>query len=160
MHPSVMRFVERQVAEHNLASVRTLECGSLNVNGSARGLFTGEYVGTDMRAGPGVDVVCNAHELSYPGEFGLALSTEMLEHDDAPWLSLAAMRGCVWEPGHLILTARGYDERGCFPLHGYPSDLWRFSVDGVQAILRHAGWKPLLVEVDPEAPGVFAYATT
>ena len=162
MHPSVMWFVEREVSRHQLADLDVLEVGALNVNGTVRGLFDGAFLGVDMRAGPGVDKLLNAHDLCAAGDgiFDVVVSTEMLEHDDAPWLSLASMRRCVHSDGHLLLTARGYDERGCFPLHGYPDDLWRFSVNGLAALLAHTGWKALTVEADPEAPGVFAHATT
>lgn len=160
MHPSVMWFVEREVSRHQLADLDVLEVGALNVNGTVRGLFTGPYLGTDMRPGAGVDHVCDAHDLGFGADFDLIISTEMLEHDSAPWLSLARMRMCVREGGHLLLTARGYDERGCFPVHAYPDDLWRFSVEGIRALLAQTGWTAVTVETDPEAPGVFAHATT
>jgi SAM-dependent methyltransferase len=159
-----MRFVEQVVADLGLASMDVLEVGSLNVNGSVRRFFSGgTYVGVDMREGPDVDVVLNAHDLvrhfAYEKKFAVVVSTEMLEHDDAPWISVAQMREVAAIGGFLILTARGYDERGCFPLHSYPDDLWRFSVQGVRVMLERAGWNVVRVEQDPEAPGVFAVAT-
>jgi SAM-dependent methyltransferase len=163
MHQSVMRFVEQVVADLDLASKDVLEVGSLNVNGSVRRFFSGgSYVGVDMREGPDVDLVLNAHAL-YPHfaseSFDVVVSTEMLEHDDAPWISVLHMRDVIRSGGVLILTARGYDERGCFPLHSYPDDLWRFSVEGVRVMLERARWNVVRAEQDPEAPGVFAVAT-
>jgi SAM-dependent methyltransferase len=155
-----MHWVREQVEAYGLSDKRTLEVGSLNVNGSVREFFTGEYIGTDMREGPGVDLVVNAHDLCFAdGDgFEVIVSTEMLEHDDAPWESLAAMRSVATPGAHLFLTCRGYDERGCFPLHDFPSDLWRFSCEGVYALLERTGWTVMAVYKDPEFPGVFAHA--
>jgi hypothetical protein len=168
MHSSVMSWMSNQVTSLGVAQHRTLEVGSLDVNGSVRGCFNGSYVGTDMRDGRGVDVVLNAHDLS-AGPSGIHLDlgsepfdvivcTEMLEHDDQPWTSLCEMREVAQDNAVLLLTARGYDSRGCFPLHGYPEDLWRFSTSGMTALLNYAGWTPQLVIADPEEPGVFALA--
>jgi hypothetical protein len=42
---------------------RTLEIGSLNINGTVRNAFTSsEYVGVDVGSGPGVDIVMSGHE--------------------------------------------------------------------------------------------------
>lgn len=159
MHPSAREFVAHTVDTWDLRDASVLEVGSLDVNGTVRDLFTGDYVGTDMRPGAGVDVVCDAHDLSYRDEFGVIVCTEMLEHDSQPWVSLAKMHQAARKGAHLILTCRGYDERGCFPLHDYPSDLWRFSVEGIEHLLKYTGWTKVTVEPDPEAPGVFAHST-
>lgn len=159
MHGSVMEWAASQVAEHDLDSRSVLDVGSLDVNGSLRELFCGPYLGVDMRPGPGVDRVLNAHELAELGRrFDVVVCTEMLEHDDAPWLSVEAMRQMVWPGDVLLLTARGFDERGCFPVHGYPQDHWRFSITGLSCLLARCGWRPLRVIPDPEEPGVFALA--
>jgi SAM-dependent methyltransferase len=162
MHRSVMDWVAAQVKRLGVAGRDTLEVGALDVNGSVRRLFTGAYVGVDMRDGPGVDIVCNAHDLKdeffeHPG-FGVVVCTEMLEHDDRPWESVQQMHAVALRSGLLIITARGYDRRGCFPLHDYPEDLWRYSVPGLRALLQSAGWKVETAIADPEAPGVFAVA--
>jgi SAM-dependent methyltransferase len=159
MHPSVMRWTARQVEARGLERMSVLEVGSLDVNGSVRSLFHGDYIGVDMRPGVGVDRLVNAHDLGTLDErFDLVVSTEMLEHDDAPWISVAAMRAVCRDGGWLLLTCRGYDERGCFPEHDFPGDHWRFSVSGVRALLERCGWRPVLVEGDPECPGVLALA--
>jgi SAM-dependent methyltransferase len=65
--------------------LRVLEIGSGDVNGSCRGLFpaAAEYVGCDVAAGPGVDVVCAAEDLRFPdASFDVVFSTETLEHDE------------------------------------------------------------------------------
>jgi SAM-dependent methyltransferase len=155
MHASVMRWVADQVAAYELADRRTLECGSLDVNGSVRPLFTGDYLGIDMRDGPGVDFVCSAAELPVPdGSFEVVVATEMLEHDPAFWRSIPEMARVLAPDGFLLVTARGIG----FPLHEFPADYWRFTEAGVELLLRFAGLRPLKVVPDPEQPGVFALA--
>jgi hypothetical protein len=163
VHRSVYEWVASQVAVHDLRSRPVLEVGSLNVNGSVRGLFSGPYTGTDMRAGPGVDRVVNAHELaSYALSEapGVVLCLEMLEHDDQPWVSVGQMHDVAGVDGWLLASARGYDTRGCFPVHDFPQDYWRFSVPGMRSLLEWAGWRDVQVSSDPDplSPGVFAVA--
>jgi Methyltransferase domain len=63
------------------AGKRVLDVGSYEVNGSNRPLFTDcDYVGIDFRPGPGVDVVCKAHEFRAE-PFDTIICTELLEHD-------------------------------------------------------------------------------
>ena len=161
MHASAMAFACSALTAEDVAGKNVLEAGALNVNGSVRphvmSLRPASYVATDMRAGPGVDVVMDAAEL--PGELGQAhvvISTEMLEHA-ADWRG--AMRGlisAVTEDGILVLTTRSQG----FPLHGYPDDHWRFSVEAMGAILKGAGLDVERLESDPLPghPGVFAKA--
>ena len=104
-----------------------LECGSYNVNGSVRDLFTArEYVGLDWRPGPGVDVVSLVHEYQPGRMFDTVISTEMLEHD--PHWQRASIAGVLIElvkgrtpfglGGTLIITCaapgRGEHEFGLF----------------------------------------------
>jgi SAM-dependent methyltransferase len=157
MHASVMQWAAAKVAQHDLAECSTLEVGSLNVNGSVRPLFTGAYVGVDMRPGPGVDKVANAADLPFDDvTFEVVVSTEMLEHDATFWLSVPEMARVLAPGGHLLLTTRGIG----FPLHEYPHDLWRFTTDAIRLLLGSAGLDAVEVvpDPDPASPGVLAVA--
>lgn len=154
MHASVLQWVEEQVTAYGLADEDTLEVGSLNVNGSVRPLFTGRYIGVDMRDGAGVDVVAAAAALPFPNhEFDVVVSTEMLEHDPSPWWSLAEMGRVLRHRGHLILTARGNG----FGEHMEPSDYWRFMPQSRDILLDMAECDPVEMALDPEVPGIFVH---
>jgi hypothetical protein len=162
MHQSVMQFVQRVVMQYDLQYASVIEVGSRNVNGSARKLFSkNRYVGIDIVDGNDVDFVSDAHDMGrwYGDCFDVGLCLEMLEHDDAPWLTMYEMAECVDADGYLILTCRGFDERGCFDLHDFPGDHYRFSVSGVRRLLELTGWHPIHIGQDPEHPGVFAVAS-
>lgn len=85
-HPEQLGFFAT-VASRNPTVVskgRIIEIGSYDVNGSVRRIFEGsaDYVGVDLDAGPGVDVVSYGHEVSYgDGDFDVAISGECFEHD-------------------------------------------------------------------------------
>jgi SAM-dependent methyltransferase len=153
MHRSVMTWVASEVVQHGLAGT-TLEVGSLDVNGSVRGLFGDDYTGVDFRDGAGVDRVMDAHALDFPdASFDTVISTEMLEHDSAFWLSLAEMGRVLKAGGDLILTTRGNG----FPRHSHPHDYWRFMADSAGLILDLARSEQVCVRPDPRHPGVFIH---
>lgn len=159
MHNSVQQWVGLVVGTLGISNQSVLEVGSYDVNGSVRHLFTGDYWGVDPEIGPGVDEVGDGENLrqlddSYP----VVVSTEVLEHVERPWRIVGEMARVCAPGGHVILTARGYDERGCFPVHEYPRDYWRYSVGSFRVLLEDAGLEVLQVTADPEAPGVFGLA--
>jgi SAM-dependent methyltransferase len=152
-------FVSRWVDDHDLSYRSHLDVGSFDVNGSCRGFFNGVSVGVDMRAGPNVDQVANSHALPFADwSFAVVTCTELLEHDDVPWQTVAEIHRVLQPGGVALVTARGYDERGCFPVHDYPDDLWRFSVNGMIALL-HTRFDTVVAGRDPECPGVLAVAS-
>lgn len=160
MHDSVMKWVAEQVEKYDLAQRSVLDIGSYDVNGSTKPLFDGvAWLGVDSRNGPNVDVVAWADDLPFADEaFEVVTCTEMLEHDPRPWKSIPEMARVLQSGGYLLLTCRGFDERGAFPLHTYPDDIWRFTGLAVTILLSSADLRVQLVTQDPEAPGVFAVA--
>ena len=107
-----------------------IEVGSLDVNGKVSDLFP-EYVGLDMRAGPNVTSVANAHDIPYwSNVFDVVLCLEMLEHDTDPFQTIKELRRVLRKGGTLVLTACGISH----PLHSYPSDYWRFTTDAFRLL--------------------------
>jgi SAM-dependent methyltransferase len=156
VHESVRSHVAAIVAVAGLRSASVLEVGSLNVNGGVRDLFTGEYVGIDRKAGPGVDRVMDAHALGFPdASFDVVVCCEMVEHDDAFWLSLAEIARVLRPGGRLILTTRGNG----FPEHSHPNDYWRFMPESVPVLAALAGCEPTAVLADPQEPGFILFGT-
>jgi hypothetical protein len=80
--------------------------GSCNVNGSLRENVKNpaEYVGVDWRPGPGVDVVCFAHDMDFDRGFDAVISSSMLEHDRHWERSISKMVEYVSYNGVLILS--------------------------------------------------------
>lgn len=96
-------------------NTRVVDFGSLDLNGNNRYLFDRpkEYIGIDIGPGPNVDIVCRAHE--YAGEgFDVAISSEMLEHDEYWEKSIQSMINCV-KPGGIVVFSCATTGR---PEHG------------------------------------------
>src|SRR3990167_9971812 len=85
MHENNKKWLEdvkKKFPEH-FKDVKVLELGSLNVNGSCREYFDKcKYIGVDVVAGNGVDIVIHAkNTLFWPEYFDTLVSLSMLEHD-------------------------------------------------------------------------------
>jgi SAM-dependent methyltransferase len=154
-----MAWLAATVAREQLAGAVTLEVGSYDVNGSARPFFHGRYIGLDMRNGPGVDVLGVADALPFKaGTFEVVVCTEVLEHDRRPWRTMVQAARVLRSGGLFLCSARGYDERGCFPIHEYPGDLWRFSLEGARVLAGDAGLSVVELIADPQVCGFFLLA--
>ena len=109
---------------------KCLDCGSFNVNGCVRHLFT-DYTGLDMRPGPNVDVVAQANAIPFANDtFDVVTCLEMLEHDKDPFGSVKEMRRVLRPGGVLVITVPGLGH----PRHDYPSDYWRMTGDGLRVL--------------------------
>lgn len=92
--------------------------------GDLRPLFAGrEYVGCDMRAGPGVDRVEDLACLTLPDEsVETIVCVETLEHCFHVERAVAEMLR-VLRPGGLLLISTPFQ----FHIHSYPDDYWRLT---------------------------------
>jgi SAM-dependent methyltransferase len=126
-----------QLLHEPVAGKRVLEVGSQDVNGSIRpfvkALGPGEYIGADIVAGMGVDVLCNSSELINrfgKESFDLVISTSLIEH---VWDWKGAVHNIkgVCKPGGLILlTTCAFG----FQYHGHPYDFWRYELEDLKEI--------------------------
>jgi len=156
MNKACVDFVVRSLAVDDVHGRTVLEVGSRNVNGSLRsyveGLGPASYLGVDVIAGPGVDVICPVDRLVDrfgPDSYDLVFSTEMLEHV-RDWRAALVNLKTVTKPGGILLfTTRS---RG-FGFHGYPFDFWRYELSDVTALF--ADFETLALDPDLSEPGVF-----
>jgi hypothetical protein len=95
-----------------------------------------DVVGIDMLEGPGVDVVADLEEPQAIGAFSHIECMSVLEHSKRPWL-LAANLQTMLEVGGTIYVAVPFIWR----FHGYPSDFWRFTFQGIGALFPDIEWK-------------------
>lgn len=103
-----------------------------------RVLFPGlEYVGCDIRPGPGVDRIEDAQRLTFPdASFGTVILLETLEHLPRPKRAIMEARRVLRGDGLLLLSVP-FNYR----LHGFPSDYWRFTASGIYQMLGDFPWK-------------------
>ena len=98
-----------------------------------RPLFPGmQYVGADMREGPGVDRILNLHDVALPDETaGTVLCLDTLEHVEYPHKAVQEIHRILNPEGIVVLTSV-MD----FPIHDYPYDYWRFTPEAFRSLLK------------------------
>jgi SAM-dependent methyltransferase len=103
--------------------------------------------GVDLEAGPGVDIVADLEEPVALGLFAHIDCVSVLEHSRRPWL-LAANLERLLQPGGTLFVEAPFVWR----IHSYPSDYWRFTVEGVRLLFPHIVWDRLeLIHGGPQA---------
>ena len=115
------------------------EFGSLQVPGQERfadlrPFFQDkEYIGADIREGPGVDVILDLHDIGLPAEsVGTVLILDTLEHVEFPRKSIQNLHEILKPHGILIMSSVMN-----FPIHDYPHDYWRFTPQGFKSLMNH-----------------------
>jgi SAM-dependent methyltransferase len=146
-------FQRRYVSDSLRRTARLLDVGSMEVQtrqqllglpASFRPLWPGvqQYLGVDLAAGPGVDLVlADPYQYQLPAdEFDIVISGSTLEHMERPWLAVREMAR-VLKPGGLlcIITSARWKE------HRYPLDCYRFYPDGLRFLIKDAGLADLEV---------------
>jgi hypothetical protein len=108
-----------------------------------RDLAKGQWTGTDMQPGHGVDVVADMHQPpeAWKGRFSGVLCSEVLEHVQRPWVALPKMRELLQPGGWMIVTTLT-----SFPIHGFPDDYYRYTPSGLRVLLEDAGFKNIHTE--------------
>jgi len=97
----------------------------------------GDYVGIDMSEGKGVDHVL---DLTLPIEeidkvlgekrFGTIICLSVLEHCDNPFKMCENISKLLKQGGRVYISAPF-----AWMFHGYPSDYWRFTHEGIKKLL-------------------------
>lgn len=137
MRPSINQFVGITARRLTIAEP-IYEFGAYQVTGQEhiadlRPYFPGkEYIGSDMREGPGVDVILNLHSLDLPdASVGTALMLDTLEHVEYPRRAMDEVYR-VLKPGGLVVMSSVMK----FHIHDYPDDYWRFTPEAFRSLLK------------------------
>jgi len=89
----------------------------------------------DLVPGPTIDVCANAERLPFlDGVFDVVVSQEVLEHVRNPFLAMREMQR-VLKPEGLIYCQLPF----VIGYHPGPSDFWRFTREGIRALIDQAG---------------------
>lgn len=104
----------------------------------------GDYIGVDLHSGPGVDI---AIDMAGPPEeivarlgqrrFGTIFCLSVLEHCRQPF-AMAENLTRLLEPGGSLCLSVPF----AWKFHGYPSDYWRFTHEGVKALFPQLRFDP------------------
>lgn len=139
--------VARAVAETFDLPAPILEVGSFQVRGQEeiadlRGLFAGkQYIGLDVRAGPGVDLIADVESLPQAdASIGTVIAMNTFEHVPRFWRGFEEVRRVLRSDGALLVSCPFY-----FHIHDHPNDYWRFTPQSLELLLdgyptRIIGW--------------------
>ena len=108
-----------------------------------RDLAKGNWIGCDMQAGNGVDVVADIHNppKEWLGKFSGILCSEVMEHIARPHIALPKIKELLQPNGFIIITTLF-----AFPEHGFPDDYFRYSRSGLKLLLEDAGFVDIEIE--------------
>jgi SAM-dependent methyltransferase len=134
--PNQLFFVEntRQQYQGPFLEVGSHDYGNTQ---NIRDLFTGEeYVGADMNPGPGVDICIDLtkdfaeiNDEVKGKRFGTIFCLSVMEHVDQPFKMAENLTALLAPGGKLCLSVPF-----AWKFHGYPSDYWRFTHEGVKKL--------------------------
>jgi len=153
MRDNVRHFVQLLMEVLDLPEP-VIEIGSLQIEGQEalgemRPFFTGRaYLGCDMRPGPGVECLADAHRLPFrDGSAGTVLLLDTLEHVLSPAVAVQEACRAAKEGGVVVLVSVMN-----FPIHSYPSDYWRFTPAVFDYLLQPLRPRFVLSQGDAEFP--------
>lgn len=140
MHASSMENMQRCIDWYMPPEVRAvIDLGASDVNGSYRSLMPNgtHYIGLDLEAGPGVDLVmADPYHIPFAdASVDLVLSGQMLEHCAHFWRVFSEIARVLRPDGLAFVIAPSGG-----PIHRYPVDCYRFYPDSFQAL---ADWSNL-----------------
>lgn len=137
MRQNIKDFAEI-CAKHLPVQGPVYEFGALQVPGqegfaNLRPMFSNvEYVGVDMREGPGVDKVLNLHDIDLPDDsVGAVVCLDTLEHVEYPRKALDEILRILKPGGMVIMTSVMK-----FPIHDFPYDYWRYTPEAFRSLLQ------------------------
>ena len=122
-----------------MPSARVLEIGSRARSGTTYRHFLPphvEYVGVDVKEGPNVDLVADAHDLAAAlgdQRFDAVFSISVFEHLAMPWKAALSINR-VLHVGGLVFIGTHQS----FPVHDQPWDFWRFSDEAWKCLFNRA----------------------
>jgi SAM-dependent methyltransferase len=132
-----LRGVTRAVIDTFDLPAPVVEIGSFQVQEQEdlidlRGLFPNkDFVGVDMRPGPGVDIVADVEKLPFPtASVGTVIALNTFEHVRKFWLGFEEIHRVLRPDGALFVMMPFSWE-----IHNHPNDYWRFTPEALHVLL-------------------------
>lgn len=155
MHPTSLNkmkaFVEEYLNEYKEQELKILDIGSQAIAGnpSYRVFFNNPnwiYLGLDLEKGENVDIVVKdpyRWDEVEDCSVDVVISGQAFEHIEFPWLTIKEIFRILKDKGIacIIAPSSGWE-------HRYPVDCWRIFPDGMKALAKWGGFRPVEVFTD------------
>jgi SAM-dependent methyltransferase len=100
------------------------------------------FVGTDFEQGKDVDFLADVHNLSmeldrqdtFPKKYDIILAPSVFEHFYNPFKAMEEISKSLKNGGLVFVSTHN-----CYPIHAYPHDYWRFTIESLQYLVEQAG---------------------
>jgi SAM-dependent methyltransferase len=138
-YQNMKNFVEKYLSMYKDKSLKILEVGSQDVNGTYRPLLNQKnwsYTGLDICEGPNVDIVVEDiynWKRIHSNSYDVIISGQAFEHIEYFWLTMNEIARVLKPKGLCCIIAPSSG-----PEHKYPIDCWRFFPDGLEACAKYA----------------------
>jgi SAM-dependent methyltransferase len=146
MHPTSMNTMQDFIEEYGLHDAKVVDVGSLNLNGTYRGLFAEgvNYIGVDLIPGDNVDIIVDSPEWFAIKDVDVVICGQTIEHcEDIPKLMDSMFR--VLKTGGLLCVIA--------PSGGPPHNPPWFGVFGIPRmteLVEGAGFEVIRCDINPE----------
>jgi len=141
MHQNSMNLMQEFVDKYNVKSGTVLDIGSMDLNGSYKGLFPEDlvkYIGVDIAEGKNVDIIMDSPEWKKIKDADCAICGQTLEHvANIPKLMDSLFEAL--KPGGLLCMIAP----SAGPPHDYPIWVGHFSDEYMADIVKKAGFEVL-----------------
>ena len=139
---NMKKVYDRYIRDHaafNKNTVKVIDIGGSNINGSYRDIFDSpkyQYKAVDVTKGKGVDIVLrNPYQLPFKNNsVDIMISGQAFEHIEFFWLTFKEMMRCLREDGICAVIAPSSG-----PVHRFPVDCYRFYPDAMTALSNWGG---------------------
>lgn len=103
-----------------------------------------DVIGLDLEKGRCVDVITAPYNYPFADNtFDAVIANQVMEHVEHPWVWIMEMSRVLKYEGFMIITTPWK-----FKIHRFPVDCWRVLPDGMEVILKWAGCKPLIYDIE------------
>ncbi|MBM3993097.1 MAG: class I SAM-dependent methyltransferase [Planctomycetes bacterium] len=132
IHGVVRSLVETFPLPEPILEIGAYQVAGQESIGNLRTFFPGkQYLGIDMRPGPGVDCVANVEALPQASaSVGTVLALNTFEHVKCFWRGLDEVYRVLRPDGVLMMSTPFH-----FRIHEFPHDYWRFTPAAYEALL-------------------------
>lgn len=155
VHQTSMDEMRKFVEDYGLQKAYVIDVGACDINGTYRELFSGKYVGADLRPGPNVDVIVGSKEWKALKPADSVISGQALEHAENTRDFLTTIYDAVKPGGMACIIAPSAGPAHLPYASQEPTEVWagtwngHWSIDRMTFEVAAAGFDVVQCRINP-----------